>query len=111
MFVDARAAADGRDHPPKIVLLRRGRGGEGGLPSRESRQRPCCRVWHLGVIGIFVDVGMVVKVPRSAVDAVEGAADRPIFLIVAIKAADEEAVNDPREIGALAEGAVKAEPT
>jgi hypothetical protein len=45
---------------------------------------------------------MVVKVPCSAVDAVEGAADRPIFPIVAIKAADEEAVDDPREIGALA---------
>jgi hypothetical protein len=63
----------------------------------------------LGVIGIFVNVGMVLEVPRSAVDAVEGAADRTIFLIVVIKAADEEAVKDPREIGALAEGAVEAE--
>ncbi len=53
---------------------------------------------------------MVVEVPRSAVDAVEGAADRLIFPIVAIKAADEETVDDPRDIGALAEGAVEAEP-
>ncbi len=111
LFVGARDAADGRDHPPEPMLLRRGWGGEGRLPSQESCQRPRCQVRRLGVIGIFVDVGMVVEVPRSAIDAVEGAADCPIFPIVAIKAADEEVVNDPREIGALAEGAVEAEPT
>ncbi len=51
---------------------------------------------------------MVVQVSRPCVDGVEGTADVPIHAIVAIEAVDEEAVDNPRETGALAEGAIKA---
>ncbi len=53
-------------------------------------------------------VGVVVEPLRSPVDIVEGAADLPIFTIIAVKSADVEPVDDPREAGALAECAVKA---
>ncbi len=59
---------------------------------------------------VVVDVGMVVKVPRSAVDLVEGAPNVPIFAVVAVKSADVESVDDPREAGALADRAVDANP-
>ena len=54
------------------------------------------------------DVGMVVETLRSPVDIVEGAADGPIFANVAVKAPNVEAIDDPREAGALAKCAVKA---
>jgi hypothetical protein len=63
----------------------------------------------LDVIGMVLDVGMVVEPLRSAVDIVEGAADDSIFAKIAVKSAYVEPVDDPREAGALAECAVKAE--
>jgi hypothetical protein len=54
------------------------------------------------------DVGMVVEPLRSSVDIVEGAADLPIFAIIAVKSADVEPVDEPREADALAEGAFNA---
>jgi len=62
----------------------------------------------LDVIGVVFDVGMVVKPLRSPVDIVEGAADGSIFAKVAVEAPNVEAIDDPREAGALAECAVKA---
>jgi hypothetical protein len=64
----------------------------------------------LGIIGVVVDIGMVVEVPRSAVDLVEGAPNVPIFTIVVVESADVESVDDPREAGALANRAVDANP-
>ncbi len=64
----------------------------------------------MGVIVVVINVGMVVEVPRSAVDLVEGAPNVPIFAIVAVKSADVESVDDPREAGALANRAVDANP-
>jgi hypothetical protein len=62
----------------------------------------------LGVIVVVVDVRMVIKVPRSAVDLVEGAPNVPIFAVVAVESADVESVDNPREASALANRAVDA---
>ncbi len=51
---------------------------------------------------------MAVQVTCLRVDGLEGASDGPILAIVAIKSANVEPVDDPREAGALAEGAVMA---
>ncbi len=51
---------------------------------------------------------MVVQPLCSSVDFVEGAADLPIFAMIAVKSADVEPVDDPREADALAKGAVNA---
>ncbi len=61
-----------------------------------------------GVIEIVGDLGIGVKVPRLSVDRVEGAADGSIFAIVAVEAPNVESIDNPREVGALAECAVKA---
>jgi hypothetical protein len=61
-----------------------------------------------GVIEIVGDLGIGVKVPRLGVDRIEGAADGSIFAKVAVEAPNVEAIDDPREAGALAECAVKA---
>ena len=61
-----------------------------------------------GVIEIVGDLGIGVKVPRLSVDRVEGAADGSIFAIVAVEAPNVDSIDDPREVGALAECAVKA---
>jgi hypothetical protein len=79
----------------------------GGWPSRESRQRGPRRV-PPGVIEIVGDLGIGVEVPRPSVDRVEGAADGLIVVIVAVEATNVESIDDPREVGALAECAVKA---
>ncbi len=50
---------------------------------------------------------MLVKVSRSRVDVVEGAADVLIRAIATVESADIEAVDNPREAGALANGAVE----
>ncbi len=64
----------------------------------------------MGVIGVVVNIGMVVQVPRFAVDLVEAAPNVPIFAIVAVESADVESVDDPREAGALADRAVDVNP-
>ena len=61
-----------------------------------------------GVIEIVGNLGIGVKVPCLSVDRVEGAADGLIFAIVAVEAPNVESIDDPREVGALAECAVKA---
>jgi hypothetical protein len=90
------------------VLLRRGGGGDGGRPSRESWQWP--RYWgrHPGIVGVVVKLGMLVEVSRLRVDVVKGAADVLICMIVAVESTDIEAVDNPREAGALANGAVES---
>ena len=90
-----------------VPIARRGRGGEDGRPSRESSQR-APRRGRPGVIKNVGNLGIGVKVPRPSVNPVEGAADGLIFTRVAVKAPNVEAINDPREAGALAECAVKA---
>ncbi len=50
---------------------------------------------------------MIVKVSCLRVDVVKGVADVPIQAIAAVKSAYIEAVDDPREAGALAKGAVE----
>jgi hypothetical protein len=82
-----------------------------GRPSRESWRQPCCRVQRPGVIWMILKLGMGIQVLRPSVDVVKGAADLPIRLVVAIEAADEEAVDYPREVVALAKGAVNTEST
>ena len=62
----------------------------------------------MDVIGMVFDVGMVVEPLRSPVDIIEGAADGSIVAIFAIEALNVETIDDPREVGALAECAVKA---
>ena len=62
----------------------------------------------MDVIGMFDDVGVVVKVPCPSVDRVKCALDPPIILIVAVEDADVKPVDYLREAGALAECAVKA---
>ena len=62
----------------------------------------------MDVIRVVLDVGMVVKPLHSPVDIVEGAADGLIFAKVAVEAPNVEAIDNPREAGALAECAVKA---
>ncbi len=49
---------------------------------------------------------MVIQVTRPHVDGLEGASDGPILEIVAVKSMNVESVDDPREAGALTEGAV-----
>ena len=51
---------------------------------------------------------MFVQVARSSVDGHEGASDGPIPAIFGVKSADVKSVDDPREAGALAKGAVNA---
>ncbi len=80
----------------------------GGRPSQESWRWPRCRGQCPGFIGVILKLRIVVQVSRLCVDGVEGAADVLICTIVAIKAADEEEVDNPQEASALAEGAVKA---
>jgi hypothetical protein len=77
-----------------------------GRPSQESWHWPCCRVRHMGIIWMILELGMVVQVLCPCVNVVKGAEDVPIFAIVAVKSVDEEAVDNPREVGALAKGAV-----
>ena len=86
---------------------RRGGGGEDGRPLQESRRR-APRWGRLGIIDIVGNLGIGVKVPRPSVNRVKGAADGSIFAKVAVEAPNVEAINDPREAGALAECAVKA---
>jgi len=57
---------------------------------------------------MFVDVGVVVEVPRPSVDRVKCASDPPIIVIVVVESADVKPFDDQREAGALAECAVKA---
>ncbi len=65
-------------------------------------------MWHLGIIGVIVELKMLVEVSCPHVDVVKGAADVPIHAIIAVESADIEVVDNPREVGALAEGAVGA---
>ena len=51
---------------------------------------------------------MFVQVARSSVDGHEGASDVPSPAIFGVKSADVKSVDNPREAGALAEGAVNA---
>jgi hypothetical protein len=51
---------------------------------------------------------MFVQVVRSSVDGHEGASDGLSPAIFRVKSADVISVNDPREAGALAKGAVNA---
>jgi hypothetical protein len=51
---------------------------------------------------------MLVKVSRPRVDIVEGVADIPICAIAAVESADIEAVDNTREAGALADGAIES---
>ncbi len=57
---------------------------------------------------MILELGMVVQVMRPRIDGLKGASDGPILAIVAVKSANIELVDDPREAGALAEGAVMA---
>jgi hypothetical protein len=54
---------------------------------------------------------MIVQVSPPCIDGVEGVADVPICAIVAVESADVEAVDNPREAGALAKAAVMANAT
>ncbi len=56
---------------------------------------------------MIVKLGMVVQVLGPTIDIVKGTADHPICTVVAVEAADVESVDNPREIRALAEGAVR----
>jgi hypothetical protein len=62
----------------------------------------------LVIIGVVVQLKMLVKVLRLRVDVVEGAADVPIRAIAAVKSEYIEAVDNPREAGTLAKGAVES---
>jgi hypothetical protein len=62
----------------------------------------------LGIIGVVVKLRMLVKVSRPCVDVVKGVADVPICAIATVKSAYIEAVDNPREAGALTEGAVES---
>jgi hypothetical protein len=59
---------------------------------------------------MIIKLRMVIRVLRPTVDIVEGTADHPICAVVAVEAADVESVDNPREIRALAEGAVEPNP-
>ncbi len=61
-----------------------------------------------GVIEVILKLGLVVQVMHPRVDGLIGVSDGPILAIVAVKSANVELVDDPREAGALAEGAVMA---
>ena len=90
-----------------VPIPRHGGGGVDGRSSRESRQR-APRRGRPGVIEIVGNLWIGVEVPRPSVNRVEGVADGLIFAKVAVEAPNVEAINDPREAGALAECAVKA---
>jgi hypothetical protein len=62
----------------------------------------------VGIIGVIFELRLLVKVSRLRVDVVEGTADVPIPMIVVVKSADIKAVNYPREVGALAKGAIES---
>ena len=96
-----RAGEEGRDCRAHPDLVRCG-GGVGGRPSRESRRRGPRR-GRPGVIENVGGLGVGVKVPCSSVDRFEGAADGSIVAIFAIEALNVETIDDPREVGALAE--------
>ena len=49
---------------------------------------------------------MVVQVTRPRVDGLKGLSDGPILAIVAVKSANVESVDNPRELCALTKGAV-----
>jgi hypothetical protein len=57
---------------------------------------------------VILELGMVVQVTRPHVDGLKGASDGPILTIVTVKSTNVESVDNPREAGALAEGAVMA---
>jgi hypothetical protein len=59
-------------------------------------------------MGVILKLGMVVQVTRPCVDGLEGASDGPILAIFAVKSTNIELVDNPREAGALAKGAVMA---
>ena len=61
----------------------------------------------MGVIGVIIKLRMLVEVLLPRVDVVQGAADVPIHEIAAVKSADIEAADDPREADTLAKGAVE----
>jgi hypothetical protein len=75
-------------------------GSQGDMPSGGRSARASSR-W-------VVELGMVVQVSCPSVDGHKGASDGPIHAIFGVKSADVNSVNDPREAGALAEGAVNA---
>jgi hypothetical protein len=64
-------------------------------------------VRHVGIIGVIVKLRMLVEVSRPCVDVVQGAVDVPIRAIAAVESVDIEVVDDPREAGTLAKGAVE----
>ena len=82
--------------------------GDGGRPSQESWRWPRYWGWRPGVIGVVVELGMLVKVSRLHIDVVKGAADVPICGIATVKSTDIEVVDDPREAGAFANGAIES---
>ncbi len=71
-------------------------------------RRPRVRVRRPGVMGVILELGMVVQVMHPRVDGLKGPSDGPILAIVVFKSTNVESVDDPREAGALAEGAVMA---
>ena len=83
------------------------RGCSIGSLSGVSRQRGP-RWVRPGIIEIVGDLRIGVEVPRPSVDCVEGAADGSILAIVVVEAPDVESIDNPREVGALVECAVKA---
>ncbi len=62
----------------------------------------------MGIIGVDVKLRMLVKVLRPRIDVVKGTADVPICVIAAVESTYIEAVDNLREAGALAEGAVES---
>ncbi len=62
----------------------------------------------MGIIGVVVKLRMPVEVSYPHVDVVEGTVDVAICAIAAVESAYIEAVDDPREAGALAEGAIES---
>jgi hypothetical protein len=82
-----------------------------GRPSRESWQWPCCWVQRPGVIWMILKLGMVIQVLHPCVYVVKGMADVPICAIAMVKSTDEEAIDNPWEVGALTKGAVDLKST
>ncbi len=73
---------------------------------RESWRRACWGLRFQDVSWVVFSLKVIVHIPRSRVDGVEGASCRPIKSIVPIDTEDVQPVNNPRESGALADGAV-----
>jgi hypothetical protein len=57
---------------------------------------------------MVIELGMVVQVLCPSIDGHKGTSDGPIHAIFGVKSADVKLVDDPREAGALAKGAVNA---